>query len=285
MGAVRSLTTEWQGLGLTPTSFSAGLFPPCIHGTVFPILTSLFFSGLLAFAYLAQCRCDPARTPFYFTYLTEIVKQFQEYGDCPSELQELLVMEQSRDRFTLSDVQTAAITLGFGSDNALRLDYEEEIPDEFVENAWKDCIKRSWRNVEHGYETQKHANDSIRILAEFRGSTMLRRAWEDGKNKYMNPSRAFDTLEVPDTVDDHMLIRVYNMRVCWQDSSHLQKLRLLNRSRKHQCNLKKCGKLCLSLRKFGIVTVFGNLFRLGWTVRSLTYFIIFASLTYAPISW
>ncbi len=101
----------------------------------------------------------PARTPFYFTYLAEIVKQFQEYGDCPSELQELLVMEQSRDRFTLSDVQTAAITLGFGSDNALRLDYEEEIPDEFVENAWKDCIKRSWRNVEHGYETQKHAND------------------------------------------------------------------------------------------------------------------------------
>ncbi len=45
---------------------------------------------------------------------------------------------------------------------------------------------------------------------------MLRSAWEDGKNKYMNPSRAFDTLEVPDTVDDHMLITVYNMRVCWQ---------------------------------------------------------------------
>lgn len=163
---------------------------------------------------MAQCRCDPARTLQYFTYLTEIAKQFQEFGDCPTELQELLVMEQSRDRFTLAEVKTAAITLGFGSDNVLRLDYDEDIPDEFVENAWKECIKRSWRDPEHGYETQKIANDSFKILAEYRGSVGLKRAWENGKNKYMNPSRAYDTLEVPSTVDDHMLITVYNMRVC-----------------------------------------------------------------------
>ncbi|KAF8973501.1 hypothetical protein BDZ97DRAFT_1648272 [Flammula alnicola] len=192
LDAVRPLDAAWRGLGLTPTTYSG---------------------DLLAFAYLAQCRCDPVGTPKYFTYLTNIVKQLQEYGSCPTQLQELLVMEQSRERFTLEDVTTAAITLGFGVENVLGVEYDEEIPDEFVENAWKDCVKRAWRDHDHGSETHRLANDSFRILAESRGSIKLRRAWESGKNKYMNPDRAYDTLEIPKDVDDYMLITVYNMRL------------------------------------------------------------------------
>ena len=129
-------------------------------------------------------------------------------------LQELIAMEQSRDRFTLEDVDTAAKTLGFGSDNVLGVDYDEEIPDDFVENAWRDSVKRSWRDPDNGSDTQRLSNEAFRILAETRSSIGLRKSWEAGKNKYMNPERAYNTLEIPKDVDDYMLITVYNMRVC-----------------------------------------------------------------------
>lgn len=123
-------------------------------------------------------------------------------------------MEQSRDRFTLEDIDTAAKTLGFGVDNVLGVDYDEEIPDDFVENAWRDSVKRSWRDPEHGSDAHRLTNEAFRILAEVRGSIKLRKSWEAGKNKYMNPERAYNTLEIPKDVDDYMLITVYNMRVC-----------------------------------------------------------------------
>jgi ubiquitin carboxyl-terminal hydrolase 25/28 len=167
----------------------------------------------LGFAYLAQCRCDPAGTAKYFSYFTHIVKALQEYGSCPPLLQELCVTEQSRDRFTLEDVNTAATVLGFGADNVLRVDYDEDVPDEFVENAWRTCVKRSWQDLQYGSETLRHANDSFRVLAETRGSVKLWQLWENGKNTFMNPDRAYQTLEVPKEVDDNMLITVYSMRV------------------------------------------------------------------------
>jgi ubiquitin carboxyl-terminal hydrolase 25/28 len=122
-------------------------------------------------------------------------------------------MEQSRDRFTLEDVDTAARTLGFGVDNVLGVDYDDDIPDDFVENAWRDSVKRSWRDPEYGSEMQKLTNEAFRILAETRGSIRLRKIWEDDENKYMNPDRAFNTLEIPKDVDEYMLITAYNMRV------------------------------------------------------------------------
>ncbi|KAF8167496.1 hypothetical protein B0H34DRAFT_647132 [Crassisporium funariophilum] len=203
LDALRPLEGSWRGLGLTPTTYSA---------------------DLLAFAYLAQCRCHPADTPKYFTYFSNIVKHLQEYGSCPAQLQELLGMEQSRERFTLEDIDTAARTLGFGADHVLGVDYDDEIPDDFVENAWKDTIKRSWRDHENGSETHRLANEAFRILAESRSSIRLRRAWESGKNKYMNPIRAYETLEVPKDVDDHMLITVYNMRL-EETPSQIEKMR------------------------------------------------------------
>jgi len=186
-----------------------GMFFSCSHRRLMAHRPADF----VVFAYLAQCRCDPMMTPTYFTNLTNIVKHLQHYGTCPTQLQELLVMEQSRGRFTLEDVSTSATTLGFGVDNVLAVEYDEEIPDEFVENAWRDCVKRSWRDQTHGAETQRLANESLRILAESRNSTKLRNSWEVGKNKFMNPDRAYDTLEIPKEVEDHMLITVYNMRV------------------------------------------------------------------------
>ncbi|TFK26680.1 ubiquitin C-terminal hydrolase Ubp2 [Coprinopsis marcescibilis] len=201
LNAARVLHDAWRGLGLTPSSFSP---------------------DLLAFAYLAQCRCDPAGTPRYFTYLSDIVNTLQNAGGCPPQLQELMAMESSRNRFTVYEIQTAAQNLGFGHDGFLRVEYDEDVEEEFVENAWRDAIKRSWKDPLNGSEIQRTANEALRILAEARGSVKLRQLWETGKNS-MSPDRAYDTLEIPKEVDDGMLITVFNMRI--EESTQMDKMR------------------------------------------------------------
>jgi len=140
------------------------------------------------------------------------VSRLQQHATCPSTLQELIVLEQSRDRFTAHEVDNAAFLLGFGSNNDLKVDYDEDIPDDFVLEAWRDAVKRAWRNPTRGTELLRTLNNSLRILAEHRNSERLRTVWDTQKNA-MSPERAYDTLEIPKDVDDEMVITVYNMRV------------------------------------------------------------------------
>ena len=79
-------------------------------------------------------------------------------------------------------LRPAARILGFGFDNILGVDHNDEIPDDIVEKAWRDSIRRSWRDLEHGSEVQRFTNKAFRILAETRGSITLRKTWEAGKN-------------------------------------------------------------------------------------------------------
>lgn len=127
-------------------------------------------------------------------------------------MQELIAIEQSRQRFSLFEVQAAAQDLGFGLDGDLRVEYDEEIEEEFVENAYRELIKRSWRDLEHGGAIQRKANEVLRVLAQARGSERLMKMWEAGQNK-MTPDQAYNTLEVPKETDDAMLITVFSMRV------------------------------------------------------------------------
>ena len=70
-----------------------------------------------------------ARTPRYFTHLTNILKNLQEYGKV-SSVTATNHCQNFRNRFTPEDIDTAARTLGFGVDN------DEDIPDaDLVENA------------------------------------------------------------------------------------------------------------------------------------------------------
>jgi hypothetical protein len=107
-----------------------------------------------------------------------------------------MAMERSRDRFTLEDVDTAARTLGFGVDNVLGLNYDDEIPEDIVENAWRDSVKRSWRDFEHGSKVQKIANEAFRILAEARGSIRLRKMWEAGKTMTQTNQQQFQATQL-----------------------------------------------------------------------------------------
>lgn len=184
---------DWRNLGLTPTSYSA---------------------ELLVFSYYAQCRCDPRSSHKYFSNFVNIVDALQGVAECPSLLQEVVVIERSRDRFTIDEVERAATILGFGVQGPLKVEYDEaDVDEEFIENAWRDCVKQSWRDLERGSESLRNANEALRILAEARGSGALRKVWEGGKDRIMNPERAYDTLEVPKETDDLMLITVFNMRM------------------------------------------------------------------------
>lgn len=178
-------------------------------------LLNQWFSELLAFAYLAQCRCDPKQTPHYFTQFYVVIQAIQQFGDIPpQELQNLVLQERSRNRYTEEDRLNAIRVLGFGKDNLLRVDYEDDIDEAFLVSAWKDCLKRAWRDPKDGAQRLTDANDAFRIVAESRGSVSLRKLWEDSTRDGMDPSRAYTVLEVPPETDDGMLMTVFMMRVC-----------------------------------------------------------------------
>ncbi|EJD03499.1 cysteine proteinase [Fomitiporia mediterranea MF3/22] len=194
--------SDWDKLGMTPSTYD---------------------SELLHFAYLAQCRCDPQNTPEYFQALSNVVDALRSVMQSPSSLETLLASERSRGRFTVSDVQTAIRTLGFGADNDLRVDYDEDVDEHFLQSAWRDAVRRSWREHD-GASRRRDLNEAFRILAESRRSLELVKAFEDDQINGMTPDKAYSTLEVPMGVDEEMLITVYNMRVEDQPSS-LNKMR------------------------------------------------------------
>ena len=199
------------------------------------------------------------------------MKALHEEGSCPPQLQELMATEQSRDRFTLEDVSVAATSLGFGLENVLHVGYDEDIPDDFVENAWKECVKRSWRDHDRGAETHRIANESFRTLAEYSGSVRLRAIWENEKNRSMNPDKAYDTLEVPKEVEENMLITIYNMRVRFSSPSIRPLSYHAGSWKKRQISWIRCERQCSVLQKFGTVKDSVNSSPRGWIVRMIQY--------------
>ncbi|KAJ7204386.1 hypothetical protein GGX14DRAFT_646865, partial [Mycena pura] len=189
---------EWHNLGMTPITYSP---------------------ELLSFAYLAQCRCDPGQTLEYFSNLRSLAVTLSVLGNDCVELATLLNSETTRGRFAYEDINAAATTLGFGADTPLNVEYGADVPDEFVENAWKECVKKSWRDDDGGSRIQTEASTALKTLAIARGSHALLKVWEHGQRGIMSPERAYDTLEVPKDVDEDMLIMIYNMRACFAFTS------------------------------------------------------------------
>jgi ubiquitin carboxyl-terminal hydrolase 25/28 len=137
----------------------------------------------------------------------------QDLDHTPTELQSIVMEERARFRHTIEDQEKAIRTLGFGKDGDLCIDFESDVPERFILDAWRDCVRRAWRDVINGTDLQREANESFRIVAETRESAKLWAQWESGSNKTMNPERAYDTLEIPKEVDDAMLLTVFVMRV------------------------------------------------------------------------
>jgi ubiquitin carboxyl-terminal hydrolase 25/28 len=148
----------------------------------------------------------------YFSSIRTLALSLEVLGEDCTMLVQLLESEQERGRFSHDDIHNAAATLGFGADGPLKVEYGSDVPDEFVENAWKECVKKSWREYEGGSKLQAEATKALKIIAGARGSRTLQKVWEHGKHGMMSPERAYDTLEVPKDVDEDMLITVFSMR-------------------------------------------------------------------------
>ncbi len=182
-------------------------------------ISNVEFAELLAFAYFAQVRCDPAQTIEYFSSFYTVCQMVTTLTDEPAQmpLQSFVFDERERGRFTREDFLEAPATLGFGPHGTLGVDYDYDVPDDFVENAWREAVRRAWREgagAAGGDGLRLGlANDAFRRVAEVRGSEALWKKWEQAKDGGMTPERAYATLEVPAEIDDGMLITVFSMRV------------------------------------------------------------------------
>lgn len=169
---------------------------------------------LITFAYLTQCRCDPGETMRYFTALVNIVQTMQMMNeDTPIDIQNLILDERTRGRFTRDDFLKAVATLGFGHNGPLRVDFDDSVEEEFIVNAWRDGVRRSWKDETNGSTTRRELNDALKIISEVRGSAEMHCVWEREKGSIMTVDTAYSTLGVSKEMDENTLITVFDMRV------------------------------------------------------------------------
>lgn len=131
----------------------------------------------------------------------------------PDDLQTIIAEERSRGRFTAVDTVGAATALGFGKDSELRVELDSDVDDQFILDAWKNGLKRAWREPGGGSSRRKELNDAFKVIADARGSPRLRKAWKEERGSGMSPDTAYATLEVPRDVDETMILAIYGLRV------------------------------------------------------------------------
>jgi len=208
-------TDEGTGRRLESTRVDTFVLHPRYHyyPSHWHVITQ-FRVELLTFAYLAQCRCDPAGTVAYFTALVHIVQTMQAMNeDTPVDLQNLILEERTRNRFTRDDFSKAVGTLGFGHEGPLRVDFDESVEEEFIISAWRDGIRRSWKDETNGSAIRRELNDALRVIADARESAEMHRVWDREKGSIMTVDTAYSTLGVSKEMDENTLITVFDMRV------------------------------------------------------------------------
>ncbi|KAI0319953.1 hypothetical protein OF83DRAFT_1169745 [Amylostereum chailletii] len=188
------LVDAWKTLGMTSTTYSW---------------------ELLGFAYYAQCRCDPEHTVAYFSAFFRIFNALAETNEAPNELQNIVIEERGRDRFTFDNLETGTHVLGFGKEGHLGVEFGDDVEESFIENAWRDVVRRAWKEGSGGTQLLTDGNEAFCRIAEVRNSVDLRNKWEHAQTVFMTPEQAFSTLGVEDstTIDDTLLIALYQMRV------------------------------------------------------------------------
>jgi ubiquitin carboxyl-terminal hydrolase 25 len=148
-------------------------------------------------------------------------------GLLTDSLQIMYTSERSKNRWSPGEFDAACSELGFGMDNDLKLDIEDVEPD-FVGKAYTDAVARtysaahtmsvtSWMNTSIDAindEKRKTLRDALRVIAEGLGDVQLYELWKKaGQYGFMDPNKAYITLDVPAETTDEMLMMVYQMRV------------------------------------------------------------------------
>lgn len=231
----------------------------------------------MAFAYNKQLQCDTYRLPRYFEALTRLVTEILPNLQNPrlSTISDALLIndkvnllyaeEQSRGRWTPQEYRKATHELGFGINNALKLEIED-VDFDFTVRAFKDAVARTWRDSDvygdeaqwmngkpTGAERRKSLYRALKIIAEASGSEDLYHLWQ-GADSWgrLDPEKAYSTLQVPKETTDEMLLLVYETRVgritlCPPLSEPLIRSPML------PVIWTKCETLSMSLRNYGAV--------------------------------
>ena len=169
----------------------------------------------LAFAYLAQCRCDPANTTVYFTHLIAIMDGIADAGECvPDELRSFVETERKeRGRFTMEEHAGHARILGFGRDCNLGVELDSDVEDDFIAQAWRRARQRTWLTAADQTAKRAQLDDALRVVAQQRGSVALVDIWNEERGSGMLPETAYQMLDVPREADETTLLTAYKMRV------------------------------------------------------------------------
>nr|VWO95567.1 DNA repair protein rad18 [Ganoderma boninense] len=194
----------------------------------------------LAFAYLAQCRCDPANTIVYFTHLVAIADRMAESdsdsgGSASASMRDIDKLRSfiqnektQRGRFTLAEHAAYARILGFGrdadSEGGLGVELDDAVEDAFIAQAWRRARQRTWLAADQA-EKRTQLDDALRLVAELRGSVALVEIWRQesggGSGGGMAPEMAYQLLGVPGPAEaeaetetnETMLLEAYAMRI------------------------------------------------------------------------
>ncbi len=227
---------------MTPSMYTWGKPPARTYAPVH--VPDGVFAERLAFAYLAQCRCDPENTMVYFAHLVTIVDAMvNRRVDVPEELQKLIIEERERCRFTPEDYVRAANALGFGRDSELGVELDADVDDEFIAQAWRSARQRAWQRSD-AHTRRAELNDALKVVAEMRASKALLKIWSEEKGTGMSPETAYSTLEVPNDVEESILLTVYSMRVSvGQLESSGRGADAACRSRTSRARQSGCGRL------------------------------------------
>jgi ubiquitin carboxyl-terminal hydrolase 25/28 len=205
---MRELDSDWKILGLTPSSYTPGIITTLCTN----IFLLKFWVELLTFAYLAQCRCDPAGTVDYLAALEHIVQAMQVMNeDTLADLQTLVLEE--RMRFMRDDFLKAVGGLDFGPNCPLGVDFDESVEAEFIINAWRDGVRRSWDNEMNSLVTRREPNNALRVTADVSGDKETRRVWGCKRGSIMTVGTVYSTPGVSRDVDESTIITAPDIQV------------------------------------------------------------------------
>jgi ubiquitin carboxyl-terminal hydrolase 25 len=102
--------------------------------------------------------------------------------------------------------------LNFSPHGTLGINYNYDVPDEFVENAWREAIQCAW--CEGGNRQQlSNVNNAFHCIVGLCGSKVLWKKWQQVKDGGMAPNHAYLTLGLPAKINDGMLITIFTMQV------------------------------------------------------------------------
>jgi ubiquitin carboxyl-terminal hydrolase 25/28 len=106
----------------------------------------------------------------------------------PSQtLQSFVFDERELGWFKHENFQEASAILGFGVSGTLGVEYDDDVPDDFVENAWREVVRHAWREGGDG-QRLSGASNAFQHIAEMRRSQALWKKWEQAERAWTKTS-------------------------------------------------------------------------------------------------